>query len=95
MPQVAGECITTMKLTGETAMRWCLSTGTTWVFGVVCREKWAGGEFRIYRINPMTYNIDALNHPPEVSVVHNIFWTLVCWTLVPVDNIMETLFKTT
>jgi len=92
MPQIVAECIATMKLSGASAMRWCLSTGSSWVFGVIC-DKSVGGEYRVYSIKPMEYAIDALDDSANISVIQDIFWALVCWSMVPVDKIIEKVFN--
>ncbi|KIM34773.1 hypothetical protein M413DRAFT_404513 [Hebeloma cylindrosporum] len=94
IPQVAAECIAAMKLCGASAMRWCLSTGTKWIFGVVCHEKWAEGEYRIHTIAPMEFDLDDVSKSAHVDAVQYIFWRLLCWSIVPVSEIIETVFKT-
>jgi len=57
-------------------MGWCLSTGMTWIFGVVCTESDLSGDviYTIYSMEPMTLDVgtDKLKH--NVSFV---FWALM------------------
>jgi hypothetical protein len=55
-------------------MAWCLSTGATWIFGVTIRDS-VNDTYVMRMLQPMQVQLDA----PNIAVVHNILWSMVCW----------------
>lgn len=89
IPQVGGECVATMKSSGKTSMAWCLSTGSTWIFGIIYNVQ---GKYVMRWIAPMEFNLRQLHESANVEVVCNIFWALACWMLRPSSTILEKVF---
>ena len=58
-------------------MAWCLSTGSTWVFGVIFQF---GEEYVMRMIKPIKLQLSAADKGDNSAVaIQQILWTLTCW----------------
>jgi len=58
-------------------MAWCLSTGSTWIFGIIRQDQNNAYAMRI--TEPTELNLSDADKGSNVEVVRHILWALICW----------------
>ena len=59
-------------------MAWCLSTGSTWIFGVI-RINDINNTYVMHMLQPMQFSLQDADKASNIAVVHDILWTMICW----------------
>lgn len=58
-------------------MAWCLSTGSTWIFGTIRLND--SGAYVMRRTEPMELKLNQADKGSNLEIVHRLLWTLICW----------------
>jgi len=58
-------------------MTWCLSTGSTWIFGDIHLN--TDGKYVMRRTEPMVFQLGDADKGSNLETVRRIFWALMCW----------------
>jgi len=58
-------------------MAWCLSTGSTWIFGIIHLNR--DGKYVMRMTEPMMFQLSDADKGSNLEAVRHIFWALMCW----------------